>query len=145
MIKQYIFIFLLLSACSIGNDQSKMGKAREEIVQTENDFELMAATKGLAEAFAFYADSAAALSRGSYVIHGKDSIRLFYMAPKFKGVKLDWKPDFVEVSKANDLGYTYGKYTFSTQDSTGKVAVSRGIFHTVWKKQTNGHWRFVWD
>jgi len=145
MIKLLISIFLLSSACSIGNDQSKMVHAKEDIVKTENDFELMAATKGLAEAFAYYADSAAALSRGSDVIHGKDSIRQFYLAPRFKGVKLEWKPDFVEVSKAADLGYTYGLYTFTTQDSTGQIISSKGIFHTVWKRQSDGQWRFVWD
>ena len=32
---------------------------------TERDFEMMAATKGLSEAFSYYADSAATLSRGS--------------------------------------------------------------------------------
>jgi len=145
MIKQLIFIFLLLSACSTGDDQSKMKKAKEEIVQTEHDFEQMAAAKGLSEAFSFYADTAATLSRGSYVIHGKDSVRLFYLAPRYNGVKLLWKPDFVEVSKSADLGYTYGKYTFSTLDSTGKITVSKGIFHTVWKKRADGQWRFVWD
>jgi ketosteroid isomerase-like protein len=145
MIKQLFFVFLLLSACSKGDDLANMKKAREEIVQTEREFEQMAASKGLSEAFAYYADAAAALNRGGYVVHGKDSIRLIYLAPRFKGVKLEWKPDFIEVSKSADLGYTYGKYTFSTQDSTGKVAVSKGIFHTVWKKQADGQWRFVWD
>jgi ketosteroid isomerase-like protein len=145
MTKQLIFVSLFLASCSTAIDQSKMKKAREEIVQTEREFEQMAATKGLSEAFAYFADSAAALNRGGYVVHGKDSIRLIYLASRFKGVKLEWKPDFVEVSKAADLGYTYGKYTFSTQDSIGKVAVSKGIFHTVWKKQADGQWRFVWD
>ena len=145
MIKQLFFVFLLLSACSTANDQSKMKKAREEIVRTEREFEQMAATKGLSEAFAYYADSAATLNRGGYVVHGKDSIRLIYLAPRFKGVKLEWKPDFVEVSKAADLGYTYGKYTFTKLDSTGQAVRSNGIFHTVWKRQSDGSWRFVWD
>lgn len=145
MIKQLFSVFLLLSACSTGDDLSKMKKSKEEIVQTEHDFELMAAAKGLSEAFSYYADTAAALNRGSYVIHGKDSIRLFYLASRYNGVKLLWKPDFVEVSKAADFGYTYGRFTFTTHDSTGQAIVSKGIFHTVWKKQANGEWRFVWD
>ena len=105
----------------------------------------MAKERGLSEAFAFFADSAASLNRGSYVIHGKDSIRLFYLANRYHGVRLEWKPDFVEVSSSADLGYTYGKFLYSTKDSTGKEIRSNGIFHTVWKKQANGEWRFVWD
>lgn len=85
------------------------------------------------------------MNRGSYVIHGKDSIKNFYAAPRFKEVVLQWKPDYVEVSASADLGYTYGKYTYSAPDSSGKKTVSKGIFHTVWKKQANGEWRFVWD
>ena len=140
-----IFVLVLLTACSTGADQAKIKRAREEIIQTERDFEQIAAAKGLSVAFAFYADSSAALNRGGSVVHGKDSIRIIYLAPRFKGVKLEWKPDFVEVSKSSDLGYTYGRYTFTTQDSTGRAIVSKGIFHTVWKKQSDGGWRFVWD
>ena len=145
MSKNYLLAFLLLTACASGVNKSELENSKREIIETEQAFESMAKEKGLSEAFAYYADSAAVLSRGSYVIHGKDSIRLYYLTRRFKGVKLEWKPDFAEVSKAADLGYTYGKYSFTTQDSTGKVAISRGIFHTVWKKQANGQWRFVWD
>ena len=145
MIRQIIFVFLLLMACTTGSDKARIETAKKEIVQTEKAFEAMAREKGLSEAFAFYADSAAAVNRGSYILHGKDSIRKYYLSPRFKGVKLEWKPDFVEVSNGGGLGYTYGKYTFSSQDSTGKITTSKGIFHTVWKKQASGEWRFVWD
>ena len=145
MTKQLFFVCLLLTDCTTGIDKGGIETAKAELVQTEKAFEAMAKEKGLSVAFSYYADSSAVLNRGSYVIHGKDSIRLFYQAPRFKGVKLAWKPDFAEVSKSADLGYTYGKYTFTTQDSTGQIASSKGIFHTVWKRQTNGQWRFVWD
>ena len=58
---------------------------------------------------------------------------------------LKWKPDFVDVAASGDLGYTYGHYTYSYIDSTGKAAEDKGIFHTVWKRQPDGNWRFVWD
>ncbi len=145
MKKQFIFFLTLLTACSSGVNKSNQENSKREIVETERAFEAMAREKGLSEAFSFYADSAAAVNRGTYILHGKDSIRQYYLSPRFKGVKLEWKPDFVEVSKSADLGYTYGKYTFSTKDSTGHESISKGFFHTVWKKQANGSWRFVWD
>lgn len=43
-----------------------------------------------------------------------------------------------------DLGYTYGHYTYTTVDSTGKRIIYKGIFHSVWKKR-DGVWKFVWD
>jgi ketosteroid isomerase-like protein len=145
MTKQLIILLLFLSACTSGDNKSRINIAKQEIVQTEQAFEAMAKERGLSEAFAFFADSSASLNRGSYVIHGKDSIRLFYLAPRYHGVNLEWKPDFVEVSSSADLGYTYGKFLYSTHDSTGKEIRSNGLFHTVWKKQANGQWRFVWD
>ena len=59
--------------------------------------------------------------------------------------KLIWKPDFVDVSASGDLAYTYGAYTYSYKDSTGAIVEQGGIFHTVWKRQADGGWRFVWD
>ena len=144
MLRHFI-LFLLLISCQPGVNQKQVQDAKNAIVQTERDFESMAKTKGLSEAFSYYADSSACLNRGSYVIHGKDSIRMFYTAPRYKDVLLEWKPDFVEVSASADLGYTYGKYTFTAMDSAGNKTESKGIFHTVWKKQANGVWRFVWD
>ena len=140
-----ILLTPVLTGCSFHNNQRAMNKAKEEIIRTEQDFESMAASKGLSEAFGYFADTAACLNRGNYVIHGKDSIRLFYSSDRYKNVRLEWKPDFVEVSGSADLGYTYGKYTFTTTDSTGKTLRSTGIFHTVWKRQSGGEWRFVWD
>jgi ketosteroid isomerase-like protein len=145
MNKLLIILSLFLTACTTGVNKSRIETARKEIAETERAFEAMAKEKGLSEAFSYYADSAAALNRGSYVVHGKDSIRLFYQAPRYNEVHLEWKPDFVEVSASADLGYSYGKFTFTTHDSAGQVIVSKGIFHTVWKKQADGQWRFVWD
>ena len=145
MRKQLILVFVILSSCSTGVNKSRIELAKKEIVETEKAFEAMAKEKGMSAAFAFYADTAATLSRGSYVIHGKESIRQFYLAPRYNGVKLTWKPDFVEVSSSGDLGYTYGNFTFTPSDTTGKPVQTSGIFHTVWKKQADGQWRFVWD
>lgn len=36
-------------------------------------------------------------------------------------------------------------YTYSVTDSTGETKSSSGIFHTVWKRQADGTWKFVWD
>ena len=36
-------------------------------------------------------------------------------------------------------------YVFSFIDSTGTTVADAGIFHTVWKIQPDGTWRFVWD
>ena len=121
-------------------------KAKQEVAQAEKDFEKMVAEKGIADAFDFFADSNAVIRRsGDSVIQGKENIRKFYSAEYFKAASVKWSPDFVDASEKGDLGYTYGKYIWQSKDSAGKVNESKGIFHTVWKKQKEGSWKYVWD
>jgi len=49
------------------------------------------------------------------------------------------------INKTLDLEKEYGKYSYSIIDSTGTEISSNGIFHTVWKKQPDGSWKYVWD
>lgn len=107
----------------------------------------MALSDGLKEAFLFYADANAVLERNNVLHQGKQSIAELFeknSAPSLN-VTLTWKPDFVDVSHAGDLGYTYGKYKFISTDSLGIKQESEGVFHTVWKRQGDGSWKYVWD
>lgn len=138
---------LCLLFCSCKTDS---GSVREEaktgIAQAEKDFEKMAAEKGIAEAFEFYADSNAVIRRSNdSLIHGKENIRKFYSAGYFKTASVKWSPDFVDAAENGDMGYTFGKYTWQSKDSSGKLNEATGIFHTVWKKQKDGTWKYVWD
>lgn len=120
--------------------------SKKEIADTEKAFETMAKEKGIAEAFAFYADSNAVIKRrNDSLIQGKDAIRNFYEDDFYKTASVTWSPDFIEVSPDGNLGYTYGKYLWQSKDSTGKTNEAKGVFHTVWKKQKDGSWRYVWD
>jgi ketosteroid isomerase-like protein len=139
--------FLLLSSCHQTADTTgSVEKAKTEIAQAEKDFEKMAAEKGIAEAFWFYADSNAVIKRNNdSIIHGKEGIKGFYSNDFYKSASVKWSPDFIEASADGNMGYTYGKYLWQSKDSTGKPIEFRGIFHTVWKKQPDGTWKYVWD
>jgi len=106
----------------------------------------MAAEKGIAEAFYFFADSNAIIKRQhDTLIKGRENIRNYYAADYYKTASVSWSPDFIEVAESGDLGYTFGKYLWQSKDSTGKANESRGVFHTVWKRQIDGTWKYVWD
>jgi ketosteroid isomerase-like protein len=141
-----LMVLSTLMACQTKVDKPELQKeSKLMIVKTEKDFETMAAYKGVAEAFAYYAADSAVINRGKFLITGKSRIKDYYLKWKFKDLSLKWSPDIVDVAASCDLGYTYGKYTFSYSDSTGKTVETEGYFHTVWKKQADGNWRFVWD
>ena len=151
--KKGSIVFLLLSillSCSSpkssNESKSNSENAKQEIEKAERDFEKMAVDKGIAEAFYFFADSNATIKRQKdTLIHGKEAIKIFYSAPFYQKATVKWSPDFVESSQDGTIGYTYGKYTWQSKDSSGKVNEFKGIFHTVWKKQDDGSWKYVWD
>lgn len=116
-------------------------------MQTEADFARMALEQGLSPAFLAFAAEDAVLMRNNQLVRGREGIRQWFVnRPSDPSqIKLEWTPDFVEVATSGDLGYTYGSYTLTVTDPTGGSLTQTGIFHTVWKRQPDGSWRFVWD
>ena len=137
-----LILIPLLFSCKQTVD---INAARNEILQTEKAFEKMASEKGQSAAFYYFAAENAAIRRGNdSLIFGKENIKNYYDKNSNPNAKLNWTPDFIGVSDCGTLGYTYGKYVFSIQDSSGKNIEHTGVFHTVWKKQNND-WQYVWD
>jgi len=143
---KYLFLLIIIISVSIISCNPDRSNLIAEIRDTETRFEAMAGEKGMAEAFSFFADTGATIKRqNDSLIHGKEGIRKFYSADFYKTASVKWAPDFVDVSADGTMGYTYGKYVWTSKDTAGKPIEYRGIFHTVWKKQKDGEWRYVWD
>ena len=140
-------MIFLLGSCSVEIENNSMEKWKKEIVETEKNFAKMAGEEGISRAFLAYAAEDAVVMRSNALLIGKDKLSEYFdsQASKLKDENLSWEPDFVDVSASGDLAYTYGQFIYSYTDSTGTTAESRGIFHTVWKRQADGSWRFVWD
>jgi ketosteroid isomerase-like protein len=126
---------------------SQRNEAIAAIKEAEKQFALMAATKGVAKAFEFWADSNAVIKReNDTLIHSKQAIGAFYgKMPAENIIQVTWSPRFADASDDGTLGYTYGDYQWVFKNAAGKPVTSKGVFHTVWKKQPDGTWKFVWD
>jgi len=136
---------MILYSCQ-NEKKGNVNKWKSEIIETEQRFANMAHEKGVAEAFLAFADDEAVLLRNNNLIIGKGALEEYYLVQGLdENSSLSWEPEFVEVSESGDLGYTYGYYSFSFLDSTNNKVTSRGVFHTIWKKQNDGSWKFVWD
>ncbi|MCF8373501.1 MAG: nuclear transport factor 2 family protein [Bacteroidales bacterium] len=144
-ISKWMIPFLFAFISCEQNPTTDKEHYKSEILQTEKEFSEMAQKDGIAQAFLFYAADDAVLMRNNKLVLGKPAIRLRFEGQSTDGISLTWTPDFVDVAASGDLGYTYGQYAYSTTDSLGNVKVDKGIFHTVWKRQKDGKWRFVWD
>ncbi len=149
---QAITMYLLLTVVTCAKQKSSdtnsdLAAWKEEILNTEESFRKMAKEHGLSEAFSHYAAPEAVLLRNDKLVVGKDAIAKMYrkFMTDYSDVNLSWKPEYIDVAASGDMAYTYGQYNLTYQDSLGQIKSFEGIFHTVWKRQPNGHWRFVWD
>ncbi|MCK9422020.1 MAG: DUF4440 domain-containing protein [Bacteroidales bacterium] len=143
--KPAVFIAVMVSISTLVSCSSNHEKVKSEIFRAEKEFERLAAEKGLAYAFSYFAADSGVINVRDRLVKGKEEIRKHYLKWETQDVSLQWTADFIDVAASGDLGYTYGRYVFTLTDSTGKVTRNEGIFHTVWKKQKDGNWRFVWD
>ena len=140
-----ILIFFITIGCEQFNKEEDIKKWKVEIAAAEKAFNDMAQIEGLVKAFEFYAAHDGVIRRGKKVIKGKKAIHDWYTEDVKPNETLSWKPTFIDVSQSGDMGYTYGDYIFTYQDSLGNLKKNTGIFHTVWKRQLDGSWKFVWD
>lgn len=135
---------IIMSSCSTQNNQDQLKK---EILDVETRFMKTAISEGVSTAFVEFADNNAVIQRNNKLIIGKDAIRDYYgkLDNETDNSQLTWEPSFVEVSESGDLAYTWGYYKYTIVDSLNNKNTSHGVFHTVWKRQIDGSWKYVWD
>ena len=144
--KAIIFLMpvcFLLVSCEHSKSKEEV---KNEIFQTEKAFEKMTSEKGIAEAFYYFADENAVIKReNDTLIIGKENIKIYYENRINNKATVNWTPDFIEVSDCGNLGYTYGRYAWKIENSDGDTVEYKGVFHTVWKRQADNSWKYVWD
>lgn len=92
------------------------------------------------QAWADFADDSASTQVG----HGKAEIGAAYDKIYARpGFSLSWHPTFAKV--VGDVGITSGPYELHQADAKGQDKHSTGKYVTVWQRQADGQWRFVWD
>jgi ketosteroid isomerase-like protein len=140
--KLFILVLLVFNSCS---QNTSLEPIKEEIIATEIAFAKMAREVGLKEVFLEFAADSAVLSRNGNIIKGKQQIVTYFDSQTLQNVSLEWEPGFVEVARAGDMAYTYGPFIFSAISAEGEPQTALGYFHTVWKKQGDGSWKFIYD
>ncbi len=135
-------IVVLMLGCSKTID---VEREKSALTETDRNFSALSAESGAPEAFkAFMADSATILRNNAHPFTGREAIgQLFAGWPPDAG--LTWEPIFADVSGSGDLGYTIGRYLYTDLDTLGNEITGGGYYITIWKKQPDGSWRFVFD
>ena len=115
------------------------------IIDADIAFSDMSQDEGISKAFLHYADSSAVIFR--IKDHPMEGYGAIYESFKDSSpdVTLTWKPEFADIAASGDLGYSWGKYLRIKKDSVGNPVEQRGYYISIWKKQHDGTWKYVFD
>ena len=149
-----IFLVCLFLVSASRSSASSQEKLCEELAGTERSFCAAAARVGIADAFLAYMAEECflpdrlGLSRSEYeaaVQAARAKAGTAYKPGPNPDIQLLWKPLKVEVSDDGTLGYTWGRYDFTSKGKDGRVDSSTGIYLTIRRRQADGSWKFVYD
>lgn len=137
------FIITMLSFSIFSCKETTISRNQEIILQTDREFSNMSQKEGMIKAFvAYIAEDGVILRDKSFPSKGRESLRNFYTGKSDTSFTLTWEPLYADISASSDLGYSYGIYTTKVK-SSGEI--SKGTYVTIWKKQSDGSWKFVLD
>ena len=61
------------------------------------------------------------------------------------GPKIRWRPQFIEVLEDGTLALSRGPYRMVTTDEDGKQSEHWGTYNSIWRLQSDGSWKIVFD
>ena len=138
--KHLSIIFLCAIFASCANNLHDLEKLKQEIISTDKSASELAKKEGFNTALLKYAgDSFVKLGEGAYPIIGKaDFQKQMEGNPGTKS--LTWEPVKAEVAQSGELGYSWGNWKLSKEDTT-----YYGNYFSVWKKHKDGTWKLELD
>lgn len=138
--KRILFAVFILSACNTTQPKDNSKTAANQIIQADKAMSDMAAKEGFHKALLFYADdSIVKPNEGVLPIIGKNALQNAWSGKKDDSATT-WQPFKAEASQSGDLGYSIGNWKYDTKDT-----IMYGNYCTIWKKQPDGKWKFVFD
>jgi len=142
--KKVICLTLLLAFVSLAFAKRAQEKsALQAMVDTERAFAKLSEDQGTRQAFvAFIADDGILFRPGA--VKGKQWFAEHPAPQSDKRPLLSWYPAVAGIARAGDLGYTTGPWEFKA-DIHDPKSVAWGHFLTVWKRQSDGSWKFAID
>jgi ketosteroid isomerase-like protein len=90
------------------------------------------------------APDARKLDGGAPTAIGRDAI-LAQMAHYPADLQIEWKPEEAVVAQSGELGYTWGHFVATHHDKDGKLVTAYGKYLDVWRRQSDGVWRWIAD
>lgn len=138
-----LFVIILSGIIILSCSRADKKVSGGSLLKADRDFSDMSVKEGMFKAFLFYmAEDGVILRDNSYPSKGKEDLRKRFEGRSDTSFVLSWEPVYEKIAESGELGYTYGIHT-NLDKATGKI--TKGTYITIWKKQTDGSWKFVLD
>ena len=140
---------ITLAACAPDSasqgESMSMSALEAELMAADRAFNLATAESGADGWASFFVEDGTIVQSGVGQINGRAAIHAA-MAPYFAGgAKLAWDPLRAEASADGTLGYTIGEFESEGATADGETVISRGLYVSIWRRETDGSWRVVMD
>jgi ketosteroid isomerase-like protein len=143
-VKKLLCLFLVSAFAALCFAQ-KPGRssALQSMVDAERAFARMSEEQGIRPSFMAFIAEDGILFRPT-AVKGKQWMMAHPLPASDKRPLLSWQPTFADMSRAGDMGYTTGPWEYKDDINDAKP-VAFGNFLTVWRKQSDGSWKFAID
>lgn len=129
---------ILAYGCTV--EQAPYVSNPTEIMRIDSLMSVRAQRSGFHEALLYYAsDDFVKFEEGQLPAIGKRAYEE-RTGGKLGTTALKWQPVSGEVAKSGDLGYTWGNWVLTTNDT-----VYHGNYFSVWRRDSEGAWKLVLD
>jgi ketosteroid isomerase-like protein len=125
-----------------GGEDTDAEREQLALLNRDRAFSITAKEKGISEALLIFArDEARVFRGGAFPYIGKNTFAAAHMDPD---EPVSWEPIEARISRAGDLGFTYG-HAVSTAAQADSTVATHLTYLRIWKKTGAGSWNVVID
>ena len=145
--KRFLFATIIISSLASCDLFTKKKNTtgpddKQQMMDADRAFSKLSEEKGMKAAFLEYIDSNGVLLRPNEMpVIGADAID-YLIQQNDSTYTLKWQPSKGVVAESGELGYTYGLYQLQSKIKDTTIF---GTYVSIWKKQSDGSWKFVLD
>ncbi len=147
--KTFVAVALLLGGVLVGSSWGTAAPAAADpavLLQADEAFDAARAERGLEGFASFIAGDVTTIRPNQPIVRGKESFLAGWKeAYGVPGLSVRWKPEVARISDDGTLGFTLGSYHATQTDNGVTKSVGTGKYATIWRRQSDGSWKVVFD
>ena len=118
----------------------------KKLMELSREWSKVLESGDLESALEFWSDDAVVLPPKVPAVEGKQAIRkLVEAGADIPGYRITWEPVSAHISENGDMAYMIERNIEELLDADGNKVVTHNKVVTVWRKDSQGHWKNVVD